>query len=308
MEHKVVAAIHCQVEPVAAGFADLQERLHLLALECRESGVTGGRGAVRHLVVHCVQQRVPDAQSGAAKAVAREYVVRGQLAGDGVVRQVPLDAQIVDGLEANARSDGSNVARRSEKGRRHQVQRGIEHIAPARNDCSAKVRIDKVFLRDLPARPLARRAGADDGFPGIARGVNVGVGAGILFACAARFFVCRPQIEPLRDGEAALIHVAGNIGGIEQEHILGLGADSAHIPVVQFRLDHVAQFPVPERKLVIPFQRRQTDVDRCLQVRPIERFVTDDGRGEWAGESGRLADGVHGVAQRHFRQEAPTCH
>ena len=184
-----------RLKPVAAGLADLEEGLHLLALECRESGGSGGRGAVRHLVVHGVQQRVPDAQGGAAKAVAREHVVRGQLTGDGVVRQIPLDAQIVDGLEADARGDGRNVARRSEKSRRHQVQRGIEDIAPARNERSAKVGIDKVLLRDLPGRPLARRAGADGGFPGIVRGVNIGIGAvagipvaPIPAACAARLF------------------------------------------------------------------------------------------------------------------------
>jgi len=47
-----------------------------------------------------------------------------------VVVQIPLNAQVADGLEAQARSDGERL-RASQEGRSAQIQGGIEDVAPA---------------------------------------------------------------------------------------------------------------------------------------------------------------------------------
>ena len=81
-----------------------EEGLQLLALD-------GGGGAAAF--VDGVEQGMAEADGGAAPAVAGIEVVGAR---DwpplGVVVQVPLDAQVVDGLEADARGDGREVARR----------------------------------------------------------------------------------------------------------------------------------------------------------------------------------------------------
>ena len=97
MLHKVVAAIEREIETVASGLADLNEGLHLLALECRSGG------AVAASFINGIQQGVADSQRSAAEAVAREEIVGSDLARLGVVVQVPLHAQVVDCLEPNAR-------------------------------------------------------------------------------------------------------------------------------------------------------------------------------------------------------------
>ena len=88
---------------------------------------------------------------------------------------------------------------------------------------------------------------------------------------------CRPHVEPLREREAGFVHVGGNVGGIEKQHIAGLRADSADIAVGQLGLDHMAQLAMPEGKLEIALQCGRPDVDRRFKVRAVERAVTDLG-------------------------------
>ncbi len=88
-------------------------------------------------------------------------------------------------------------------------------------------------------------------------------------------FAGGPQIKPLRERKAGFIHIRGNVCGIEQKHVPGLRANPAHIPVVQLRLDHVAQLPMPEGELVIALQSGRTDVDRTFNVSAVQRFVAD---------------------------------
>ena len=303
MLHEVVSAVDGEIETAAGWPAEFEERLDLLALESGDVGRGGGRGGGRNLIGDGVQQGVPEPQGGAAEAVAGEDVVGGQFAGDGVVGQVPLDAQIVDGLETDARGNGRKVARRSEERGRHQVQRGIEDVAPAGNEGSAEVGIDEVLLGDLPSGPLARGAGTDAGVCGLLGGIRI---AGFLLACAARLRVRWPQIEPLRQREAGLIDIAGDVRGIEQKHVAGLRPDAADEAVVQLRLDDVAELAMPEGQSEIALERGRTKIEGSFEILAIDGFVADCGRGRGIGKRRRLADGVGGGAQRDFREKAPA--
>ena len=129
-EDKVVAGVGGKVEAGAALLADGNEGLHLLALD-------GGGGAA--VLVDCVEHGVAHADGGAAPTVARVEVVGSQLPALGVVVQVPLNAQVVDGLKAQARSDGRQVARRREEGHGAHVQRGVEDVAAAGDERAAEV-------------------------------------------------------------------------------------------------------------------------------------------------------------------------
>jgi hypothetical protein len=109
-----------------------------------------------------VEHGMAHADGGAAPTVAGKEVVGAQPSGLGVVVQIPLDAQVVDGLEAQPRGDRREVARRGEEGDGAQVQRGVEDVAPVGNERAAEVGIDEELLRNLPTGPLAglRRAAA----------------------------------------------------------------------------------------------------------------------------------------------------
>ena len=74
-----------------------------------------------------------DAYRGVAPAVARVEVVGAKPAGFGVVVEVPLDAQIVDGLKAQPGGDGRKVARVGEEGDAGQVEGGLEDVSAARD-------------------------------------------------------------------------------------------------------------------------------------------------------------------------------
>ena len=118
---------------------------------------------------------------------------------------------------------------------------------------AAKVGIDEVLLRNLPARPLARRARADVGFAGIA------TPSSSPHPCrhpsVARTVARRWAADKTAASARSRLHSRWwRCRWYRTEARSGLGADAAHIPVVQFRLDHVAQLPVPEGKLEIALQ------------------------------------------------------
>ena len=110
----------------------------------------------------------------------------------------------------------------------------------------------------------------------------------------------------MRQREAGFIDIAGDVGGVEKKHVAGLRTDTADVAVVQIRLDDVAQLAMPQGKAVIALESRRTNVDRGFEIGAIESIVADFRRGEGAGERGCLADGVGGIAQGNFRQEAPA--
>ncbi len=130
-EDEVVAGVGGKVEAGAALLADGEEGLQLLALD-------GGGGAAAF--VDGVEQGMAEADGGAAPTVAGVEVVGGQFALLGVVVQVPLDAQVVDGFKAQAGGDGGKVARGSEKGDGAQVEGGVEDVAAAGDERAAEVR------------------------------------------------------------------------------------------------------------------------------------------------------------------------
>ena len=74
-----------------------------------------------------------------------------------------------------------------------------------------------------------------------------------------------PHVEPLREREAGFVHVGGDVGGIEKEHVAGLRADSADIAIGQLGLDDMAQLAMPEWKLEVALQRGRPDVDPMPQ-------------------------------------------
>ena len=183
--------------------------------------------------------------------------------GFGVVVQVPLDAQIVDGLEAQPRGHRRKVARRGQKGHRAQIQRGIEDIAPAGDQRPPKLGSIKSFcaICQLAHSRACGRAARRAAVRRRRRACCIG----------------GPQIEALRQREAGLVGVGGDVGGIEQQHVARLRADAAHVAVVELRLDHVAQFAMPAGQREIPLERRRPEIHGGFEIDAVERIVADGG-------------------------------
>jgi hypothetical protein len=133
----------------------------------------------------------PTPTGGAAPTVAGKEVVGAQPPGLGVVVQVPLDAQVVDGLEAQPRGDRRQVARPGEEGDAAQVQRGVEDVAPAGMSAPPKLGSMKYFCAICQ---LAHSRGLAGSRLRLASG-----GAGL--------FRGRAQIKALGEREAHLVGV-----------------------------------------------------------------------------------------------------
>ena len=230
----------------------------------------------------------------ASPTVAGIKVIRAELAGLGVVVQIPLDAQVVDGLEAQPRDDRRQIARRGEIRDPALVQRGVEDVAPVVDQRPAEVTVDKILLRNLPTGPLAHLRWA--AFFCISA---VRPGAGFLFAGA--------QVKALSQRESRFVGVGGDVGAVDQQHIPRLFADAGHIAVEDLRFDDVAQFAIPAGEREIPFESRRSKVHRGFEIRSVERIVADRGNAAVrAFQVGSLADGVGGLAQRGLGQHTPA--
>ena len=285
MLDKVVTAIGRQVEAVAALLAEGDEGLQLLALD-------GGGGAA--VLVDGVQHGMAQTDGGAAPTVTGKKVVGVQAAVLGVEVQVPLDAEIVNGLETQARGERREVARSSEESYAGQVQGGVEDVAAVGDERAAEIGIDEELLRNLPTGPLAglRRAAFRRNFAVHGR---------------ARPWGCGAQVKALREGEADFVGIGGDVGGVDEEHIAGLGADAAHKAVGQFRFDDVAQFAVPAREGKVALEGRRANVDGGLDIGAVQRIVADGGCAvSCACQVGSLANGIKSVAQRDLGNHAPA--
>ena len=250
----------------------------------------GGSGAA--VLVDSVEQGMAEPNGGAAPTVAGKEIAGVDPSSPGVVVHVPLDAQIVNGLEAQARNDGSQVAWRSEEGNASQVECGVEDVSPVGNEGAAEVGVEKVLLGNLPTGPLARFGQAAAGCLGVFGG------AGLLSGGA--------QIEALRKREADFIGVGGDVRGVGHQYVLFSAADAAYKPVSKLGLDDVAQFPVPVPERKIALHGRWADVQRNVGIGAVKRFVADRGSAVIdAGQIGDLADGIEGVAQRGLGNHTP---
>src|ERR1700735_1809492 len=136
---------------------------------------------------------------GSAPGVSSVEIIRAEVAKFRIVVHVPLDAQIVDCLEAQAGDDRGEIASVREKGDSAQIERGVEDIATIGNERAAKIRIDKEFLRNLPACPFTS-------------------GGFAIANCSLGFRtwrrVERTQIKPLRQRIANLVRICSEVGRI----------------------------------------------------------------------------------------------
>ena len=66
----------------------------------------------------------------------------------------------------------------------------------------------------------------------------------VTFFRRARLLRSWAQVKALGEREAHLVGVGGDVGGVDQQHILRLRADAAHVAIGDLWLDHMAQVAV----------------------------------------------------------------
>src|ERR1700722_16741280 len=91
-----------------------------------------------------------------AKAVPSEQVIRIEASPSWVVVKVPLDTQIFHGFEAKARHKRRKVACFRQESDSGQIERSVEKFLTNGENPPPKRWIEKIFLRNLPARSFAR--------------------------------------------------------------------------------------------------------------------------------------------------------
>src|SRR5579863_4502675 len=234
-----------------------------------------------------------NAEGGITPAIARVEIVGAEPAGLGIVIEIPLDTQVIDGFEAQTGNDGSEVAGLGKEGDRAGIQGGVENIAPAGDEGSAEIGIEEILLRDLPTGPFTRMGSAWLRRTG-------GIARRQVCACGA-------EVETLGDGVADLIGVGGDIAGVDGKNVAGAGADAAHKMIGEFRLDDVTHYPVPVAQGEIPFEGRGTDIEGGLAVGAPQGIVANGGYPAIrALQVGDYASRVKGEAQGAFWDDTPS--
>ena len=85
----------------------------------------------------------------------------------------------------------------------------------------------------------------------------------------------RAQVEALREREADFVGVGGDVGGVDEQHVAGLGADAADELIGELGLDDMAQLAVPACEGEVALEGRRPEVDRGLNIGAVERVVAD---------------------------------
>ena len=73
--------------------------------------------------------------------------------------------------------------------------------------------------------------------------------------------VARAHVETLGEGEAGLVGVGGDVSGVDEENVGGLGTDAGDVAPGEFGLDDVAHDAVPAGEHEVPLEGWRTDVE-----------------------------------------------
>src|SRR5580692_2381813 len=102
-----------------------------------------------------LQKRIPTPDGKGSQVVVDQQGAGVDTAQLEVVIEIPFCVGIAAGGNPKARHDGRKMPRLRRESNAGQVFSGGKHIALSGHECSAKGRIDKIFLRNLPSGDLA---------------------------------------------------------------------------------------------------------------------------------------------------------